>query len=790
MSLGGVKMVLSKKMINYIAYTAFTLLLLAILTMGIIKRLDTLENYASLFIAFTSFSILLFNGLRTHRFKWAWVFLALVPFFYFLSDLIWIIFDANTNEMIAATLDWFYTLVNVSIVTAILMYFNYRKRNFEISYVLLDVGFIVIISVFSVGVLFKDLFDINVQALTQARIGWPLVSLLTIMLDATALATMALIYLASPTKKIPTAFRLMVLGIITYIISDFFYIFFSYFTIYTGYWGIDLSYSLALVLLGLSALVDWLDPEMGTARIFDVEQKGLRFNYRIYPIYAIPFAVLLFIEFSWLYLLFYGLVFFVRRSLISYIRNIKNQKMLLQEMIISRRLEEEVRNRTGALRESEEKYRKLSEEDPLTGLYNRRYMYENFQQWQPEKPFVLFYIDLDRFKEINDTFGHGVGDQILREVSNRIRQVSMGRGLVARIGGDEFMMTIDGDLSSEAIEVNANLILESLKQAIMVKHQKFAISCSMGIVKYPLHAVDSELLIQYADIAMYHAKQLGRDQWHLFSDALMVKILRKNSINLALNSASYEDELILFYQAQVDTVTQEVLGAEALIRWNSSVLGFISPAEFIPLSEENGSIIPLGYWVMEQALKQLSLWNQKYVKCKNFRLGINVSPKQFEDHEFIPRLQSLIERIGIDPFLVDIEITENSAMTSDSELEEVLTAIAGIGCQVSIDDFGMGYSSLSYIKRFDIDRLKIAKELTDEIEVDFNTQKIVKAIIELARILELKTIAEGVETQEQYQVLRDLGCDEIQGYYFSKPVDAQTFEQQFLLDDTPKNSIQ
>jgi EAL domain-containing protein (putative c-di-GMP-specific phosphodiesterase class I) len=321
--------------------------------------------------------------------------------------------------------------------------------------------------------------------------------------------------------------------------------------------------------------------------------------------------------------------------------------------------------------------------------------------------------------------------------------------------------------------------IELIEEPIKVDDYQFKVTTSIGIARYPYDGNQISDLIKHADIAMYHAKSLGGSQKHMhFSKQMIEKIKRRNKIELLLKNAKFDQEFELYYQPQVDTITGQLTGMEALLRWHHPDEGFISPGEFIPISEEIGLISDISQWVFKTAMSQMKLWYDRY--DQELMMGLNLSPLIINNIRFFERLRALVDLTGVNPNHIEFEITEHSAMSTATIMEEVFSSLSDIGFHISIDDFGTGYSSLSYLKRFSIDRIKIARELIENLPADSDDLHIVKAIVMMAEGMGLKTIGEGVETKDQLDILRTIGCDCIQGYYFGTPMPAEAFERKYF----------
>jgi diguanylate cyclase (GGDEF)-like protein len=393
-------------------------------------------------------------------------------------------------------------------------------------------------------------------------------------------------------------------------------------------------------------------------------------------------------------------------------------------------------------------------------------------------PVTVFFLDLDRFKAINDTHGHDIGDDVLLEISQRLTGWNKYNALLARLGGDEFVFAFKGRDYFERAEEMARELADCCNETIHIDNLRFNLSASIGITVYPWDASDRSGLMKNADIAMYHAKSIGYRSYTFFNRDLDMMTRRKNDIERCLDKSHYDDEFYLVFQPQFTIPDRQLVGMEALLRWNCPDLGAVMPGEFIPAAEEMGIITKLGRWVAAKAIEQISDWNKRL--DSNLKVCINISPRQLEETDFVDKLISIMDRAGVPHNWIDVEITESIAMKGEEAIGTIFSALDEKGITTSIDDFGTGYSSLSYIKKFSFDRLKIAKPLIDNMAAGFEDKQIITAIIMMAKAIGLRTIAEGVETQEQLEALIELECDEVQGYIFSKPLTAAEFEEQIL----------
>ena len=429
-------------------------------------------------------------------------------------------------------------------------------------------------------------------------------------------------------------------------------------------------------------------------------------------------------------------------------------------------------------KQAEEHLQYLANFDPLTGLPNRRQLehrtdYALKLAKRNNGTFAVMFLDLDHFKDINDSLGHKAGDMLLVEVAKRFVSVVRDEDTVSRLGGDEFVFLLPNSDSKGVVHVVKKL-LDALAQSFSFDQYELTVTASIGIAVYPSDGTDHQTLSKNADAAMYRAKQNGRNNYCFFTQTMQDHTSRNLQLSNALHNALNRRQLKVVYQPQISSLDGQIIAAEALLRWTHPEFGEISPAEFIPLAEENGLILPIGEWVLRTAVRQAKHWIQSGFKPMG--IAVNLSAAQFR-HPDLPQLVvKILNEAGLPPEYLDIELTEAVAMHNPDLACAIMDNLHHHGIRMSIDDFGTGYSSLSYLKKFKVHKLKIDKSFVHDIHTDPEDKAIVKAIISMAHELGLKSIAEGVETAEQLNFLREHGCDEIQGYYYSKPLNADDFE--------------
>jgi diguanylate cyclase (GGDEF)-like protein/PAS domain S-box-containing protein len=428
---------------------------------------------------------------------------------------------------------------------------------------------------------------------------------------------------------------------------------------------------------------------------------------------------------------------------------------------------------------TEERVHYLANYDLLTGLPNRAQLIERITYFinvakRHEGEFAVMFLDLDHFKDINDMLGHSIGDILLVELAKRIQSTIREEDTVSRLGGDEFIFILPST-SVHGVAHVVEKLFETITKPFSIEQNELIVTASIGIAIYPIDGADPETLLKNADTAMYQAKQNGRNNYRFFTKAMQETLARNIQLTNALRHALEKDQLHVVYQPQVAITDAHIIGAEALLRWNHPELGAISPAEFIPLAEESGLILPIGEWVLRTAVTQAKGWIDS--GFPPIIVAVNLSAVQFR-HPHLPELvTTILEDIGLPPEYLELELTEAVAMHDPKSAYAIMDNLHDRGIRMSIDDFGTGYSSLSYLKKFKVYKLKIDQSFIRDISTDPEDKAIVNAVISMAHSLGLKAIAEGVETVEQLKYLREQGCDEVQGYYFSKPLNSESFNE-------------
>jgi diguanylate cyclase (GGDEF)-like protein len=443
-------------------------------------------------------------------------------------------------------------------------------------------------------------------------------------------------------------------------------------------------------------------------------------------------------------------------------------------------LENQVKTRTQELENANSELHRYAYQDGLTDLPNRRFFYEEIQTLisNDNTSFALIFLDLDGFKDVNDSLGHDYGDLLLHHVANRLKACIKDEDIIARLGGDEFTLILKNATQTIAVKV-ADKIKQALLKPIQLKEEAVCVTASIGITLYPEHGSTVEKLVKRADQAMYLSKKKGRNRYEFFSYSIEEKATEKRKLIEEIKLGLKESQFELYYQPIFSVDGKSITKAEALIRWNHPQKGLIGPNEFIPMAEKNGLISDIGRWVKSQAIQDCTLFNK--ISKRLIQVSVNTSPLEIDrSGEWVEQWIQASEQFNLPGHSVLIEVTENTLMGTDSEIKRQLKRLSEFQIDVAIDDFGVGYSSLAYLQRLDIDILKIDRSFIKDIEKNDNSIALVRAIITMAHNLNVEVVAEGVEKQEQYMLLKQMQCDYIQGYYFSKPVSKKVFISEFI----------
>lgn len=432
------------------------------------------------------------------------------------------------------------------------------------------------------------------------------------------------------------------------------------------------------------------------------------------------------------------------------------------------------------IKRAEQRLRHLAAHDALTGLTNRSFFIAHLESAierarDESRELALFFLDLDRFKSVNDTAGHACGDTLLQSAAARLTDCIGPGDVIARLGGDEFVILIEQRVEGKRIALLAERLLQTMREPFDTVNGRYYLGVSVGVALYPHDGISGSDLLRSADAAMYRAKQNGRNRAQFYTAELNARLQRRYLLENALRDALENNELQLVYQPKYDLASHRIVGAEALLRWNSAKLGAISPVEFIPVAEETGLIVPIGEWVLRRACEQAVTWYEAL--GYDFRMAVNLSARQFQAGDVVPMIEQTLAETGLPPTALEVEITESLLMGGADEVRPMFDALTAQGIRISIDDFGTGYSSLSYLQRFPISNVKIDRSFITGIPGDPDSVALTEAIVAMARALGMTVTAEGVEDADQVEFLAKAGCQEIQGYYIGKPVTADGFDR-------------
>jgi diguanylate cyclase (GGDEF)-like protein len=733
-----------------------------------------------------SFTIILntyFKADKSQNIQKTWIILALAPLSWAIADILWAVYDMvfYQNPENSDIISGFYLGTNIFLFATILIYVGSKMRRWNAIQLIVDSTAISASSLFFLWILFLNKNMGNFNLISDG--GW--ITTMTVIFDVAAFVGITIWFYSIREGVIPVYIQITAVSVLMFFVVDIYWIYQDLENIYIPNSLIDAVYMASILGVSLGAILYTVSSkDLGSQ---DVEYsnigKKISINNRGLVILSGPILTIIFKGFDLADLLIFLLIIVIYELTTVYIQaSIRNQQLLKKEQGLNLELERRIAERTKELEETNKQLFSLSNQDTVTNLYNRRYflheLEEKFSKIAQYETLALLFIDLDRFKTINDIYGHDVGDQVLVEVSKRLKEMDQQDMLLARLGGDEFVLAFNSNYGYQEMEMIAQQIIDTCSKVIEIGRYCFSLTISVGISIYPLDADSTNMLLKNADMAMYQAKKTGFNRIISFNKHLNEIIQRKNEIEILLKQVDFDKEFMLFFQPQFSIPEKKLIGMEVLLRWNSPQKGVILPEEFIPIAEETDDIIPIGEWVMKKAIGQIEIWNRVY--GLELKVAINVSSKQFDQTSFIDELQCFMKQCSVKSDWVDIEITESVAIGGEYRMVEIASKLKSTGVSISIDDFGTGYSSLSYLKLFPFDKIKIAKQLIDAIATDDYDLNITKFTILLAKSMGIKTIAEGVESQEQFDLLTELGCEQIQGYLLGKPSQAQEFEELFL----------
>ena len=721
----------------------------------------------------------------------SWLFMGLGCLLWVVSDIAYILYTFGPAQAWGQTaMSWLNMSANLCFLAAIGVFFFEQIKGWNRARLVLDVVMLTLALALVLWVAFLNRDMQSVGILMQNGVT----SLVSISSKLLMGMVLTIWLLSVKSGRVPAYIKMSSVGLLLFVIT-------SLASYYVRFYGDGLTVRVQIILLSVSVILMGIgglmkmfakeDSMNSTINMFGKGKQAFK-HVKELGLLLVPVAAMALKGIVLLELAHYLAALVVYKLLSAYFEvSAKKNRLLLEQKQLNNELEAIVAERTQTLvtvnedlSQKNEQLGYLSTRDTLTSLYNRRYLLHWLEQQiaaaEPGGSVTLLYIDLDRFKVINDTYGHDMGDQVLVETAKRLLEMKNGRSILARMGGDEFVLAYCGEGRYRTASETASRIIKHCNQDIHIGDYVFSPALCIGISTWPLDATDVIALLKNADIALYVAKERGINKFASFSLMMQQRTQRRNEVEMMLRQTEITSEFMLHYQPQFSIPDNKLIGVEALIRWDSPSLGMVSPVEFIPIAEETGRINEIGLWVLQQAAQQAADWNTRF--GGGLVVGVNISPKQLNNAGLAFELKQMVERDDFDPAWLDIEITESVALEGEYRLSQIFSLFKSIGMSVSIDDFGTGYSSIMALKHYPFDRLKIAKPLVDSVTLGKRNEQIVKSIILLAKSIGMQTIAEGVETQAQYSKLAEIGCGQVQGYLTGRPVTAQDFEKMYLME--------
>lgn len=765
---------------SFILITAIITVLLSAFLLASFFGADSLGSVLFPIIAFFSAGILLFAYTKaqyTVKVSITYVLYALAIIIFGIADIIWTItVSKGAKPDISNPLSYFYLIPNCILLSSLILFAANQYKKWDLIQLIIDI----IINGVITGVLFWIIFfhkdTSNLQAIIQY--GFPIA--LKLITDYLICILLFSWFLSIRGGKIPLFMRIITLGLSMYLIVDLNFHYVMCNGLYTGSPVIDFLYLLAMALIAFGALYKTFS-NGPTFDVSHVSNTGSKQNYLylfIYPALAYIFTLFdnVNVRMNWKDVLAFAILIALYWASCKYVQLSLEKEALLKEN--NAFLEEQVAAQANELTF-------LANQDPSTNLFNRRYfrtlLDEVIKNKRKNELIALLQIDIDRLKVINDTYGHDVGDKVIAEIAQRMTKWNRYGATIARIGGDEFAVLFTGKYTQTDIEHYCDEIISICNEPIIIGDITLNVTISIGVAMIDEQREDTSgrKLLQNADISMNKSKAQGYNKYQIY-DTFMSKDFEKAlEIEALLRQADIDKDFELYYQPQYSIPGNELIGAEALLRWKNPEHGFIPPNDFIPIAEQIDLIFKIGEWVLKQAILQAEEWNKKH--NMKLKVGVNISPKQFQDENFVETTKTIVVQSNINPDWLDAEITENIMMSKEEYVSDIFMLFHDLGITVSIDDFGSGYSGLGNLINFPFDRIKIDKSLIDNINYkNVSGAGIVRATINMAHDSGIMTIAEGVETQEQLDVLVSLNCDQVQGYLLGRPVPADVFEEMYI----------
>jgi diguanylate cyclase len=765
----------------FVRKTALLFLLLSAYFIAIISDSKVLGNILSPLNALAVSGILFFIYLSSNpssKIRISFLLFSLAALFWSAADILWAIdiskgFDPTKNLLISLI----YTVTNILLVVTVVNFAFLQFRKWSHMQLYIDtftVGFMFIYFVWIVY-LHKD------TSMLKAMLETDYTSIFSLLCDVFIVMGIVSWRLSIRSGTTPLFVKIASSALVMFAVVDMTYfhaiINDSYFPDSTT----DFLYILSLQLLAFGAL--WEKYKEPAAYNFShVSNRGFKRNWLYMLAFPLTAAALEMFGVSLVHveifdLCLFAVVILLYGTLCNYVQlSLENERLLEHEKQANEILQQNVAAQINRLSF-------LENQDPLTTLFNRRYFLKRVEtaiesHFENNLLSVLL-LDIDRFKTLNDVYGHDVGDKFLLELSSRIIMWNRHGATLARLGGDEFAIIIVGAHSPKDIEKFCVEIIELCSLPVKLGQDTLRVTVSLGAAFYSDEVKGSSMLLKNAENAMYRAKSQGYNKYQFYDPFFNKQIDKKTEIEQLLRKAQIDKDFKLFYQPQFSLPDKKLIGAEALIRWKSAEHGFILPSEFIPIAEEIDYISEIGKWVMTETIRQGAKWNLEHGLSLVF--GFNISVKQLADESFAEALESLASKEGFNADWIDAEITESFMISDKLKVKSAFELFRRLGISVSIDDFGSGYSSYGYLSELPFSRIKIDKSIVDKISPDnYSANQVLKAIIDMAKAVGVKTIAEGVETRKQLDILTEFGCDQVQGYLFGRPVPPDIFENKFI----------
>lgn len=700
------------------------------------------------------------------------LFYSMSIFFWFIMDMMWgistLLLHVNPEE--SMVINYGYSVTNYLLLVAILIWSYTEIKKWNKMQAFFDV---MLVSLCTIVVLWVFIFEQDMEK--AAILQSDMIYMTSLLADVVIFAWINIWFFSIRNRKVPFFISFSAGGSIIFALTDIIYYYQYFYKVYEPNSLLDGGYVLAFSFMAMGSLAKARTAPDTEVRIAD--RKGIgKFGKKLFFL-IVPAALVIFKRSQTqllLYVVTLMLLYFIFTNYIQ--NNIYRDEILEKEKEHVRDLEQKVKERTSEIE-------KIMNTDVITGLFNRRYFELNLENLcstlKQNEYVVLLYIDQNKYKYIKALYGKYIAETLLREVGKRIFDVVVAeKGMLASYGEDVFVAVLNGPFDYEQGMELANKIISQCSDVYYVEDHDIRVTLNIGISRYPTDSKNHEELIRNADMAMLHARKTGFNKIARYNKQIGSHAYYKNKIEMKLKKVVFDEEFALLFQPQVLCKDGSLYGFEALVRWYTKTGESISPADFIPVTEETGIIVPLGYWIMEQAAKQLAAWKRE--TAREFRMAVNVSTKQLLDPKFTSEIIEILNRYEIPLHTFEIEITENIQIENNLGVLKTLNTIRDMGISIAIDDFGTGYSSFYYLKHLPISRIKIAKELVDNIENDIYSHSIVRMVVSVAKANRIKVIAEGVETREQWECLKELDCDEIQGFFFSKPMRPDELSEKWI----------